>query len=144
MSISHLICLKSTCSGRKSKALITPFQALASSISSSTSSLLRSQSLSSPALRLAQVSLFPLRHTSFAHLFVSSLQIHRAFSQNSITKMPPIERPISGEKYDVVFIGGGSGGSAGSVCIIYVYSRSTTYCVLRSVAPRSMARRQPS
>jgi glutathione reductase (NADPH) len=30
--------------------------------------------------------------------------------------MPPIEKPIPGEKYDIVFIGGGSGGSAGSVC----------------------------
>jgi len=29
--------------------------------------------------------------------------------------MPPIEKPIDGEKYDIVFIGGGSGGSAGSV-----------------------------
>ncbi|KAH9967990.1 glutathione reductase [Russula dissimulans] len=28
--------------------------------------------------------------------------------------MPPIEKPIDGEKYDIVFIGGGSGGSAGS------------------------------
>ncbi|KAI0303509.1 glutathione reductase [Multifurca ochricompacta] len=30
--------------------------------------------------------------------------------------MPPIEKPIPGEKYDIVFIGGGSGGSAGSAC----------------------------
>ncbi|KAI9511345.1 glutathione-disulfide reductase [Russula earlei] len=28
--------------------------------------------------------------------------------------MPPVESPTDGEKYDVVFIGGGSGGSAGS------------------------------
>ncbi len=32
--------------------------------------------------------------------------------------MPPIEKPVPGEKYDVVFIGGGSGGSAGSVCYV--------------------------
>ncbi|KAI0032360.1 glutathione-disulfide reductase [Vararia minispora EC-137] len=28
--------------------------------------------------------------------------------------MPPIDKPTPGEKYDIVFIGGGSGGSAGS------------------------------
>jgi hypothetical protein len=42
-------------------------------------------------------------------------KIYRAFSHNSATRMPPIEKPIEGEKYDIVFIGGGSGGSAGSV-----------------------------
>ncbi|THH05714.1 hypothetical protein EW146_g9827, partial [Bondarzewia mesenterica] len=28
--------------------------------------------------------------------------------------MPPIDKPVEGEKYDIVFIGGGSGGTAGS------------------------------
>ena len=32
--------------------------------------------------------------------------------------MPPIEKPTPDEKYDIVFIGGGSGGSAGSVSLI--------------------------
>jgi hypothetical protein len=121
-----------------SKALITPLQAfrLASSI--------RSHSLSSPALRLTQVShcaLFVTPHL-LTHLVLSS-QIYRAFSQNSVTKMPPIDKPVSGEKYDIVFIGGGSGGSAGSVCFTRLYSRAGTYYVMRSVAPRSMAQRQP-
>ena len=58
--------------------------------------------------------------------------------------MPPIERPVSGEKYDVVYIGGGSGGSAGSVCFSSIYSLSGTYRVVRSVVPHSMARRRPS
>ena len=133
MVIRYLICSKSTCASR---TLIAPFQALASSLSSS--------SLRSPALRLAQVTSWPFRHTSFAHLIHSSFQIHRAFSQNSITKMPPIEKPISGEKYDVVFIGGGSGGSAGSVCFSCICSCSGAYRVVHSVALRSMAQRQPS
>ncbi len=49
MSTRHLICMRTCRIGFR-----TPLQALASSIS--TSSLLRSQSLSSPALRLTQVS----------------------------------------------------------------------------------------
>ena|SRR6266576_3629597 len=123
-----------------SKALITPLQALrlASSI--------RSHSLSSPALRLTQVSrstLFVTPHL-LTHLVLSSFQIYRAFSQNSVTKMPPIDKPVPGEKYDIVFIGGGSGGSAGSVCFTRLYSCPGTYYVVRSVAPRSMAQRQPS
>ena len=135
MVIRYLICSKSTCESRRT--LIAPFKALASS-----SPLLRSHS---PALRLAQVShvaLFVTPHSLISIL--SSIQIHRAFSQNSIKKMPPIERPVSGEKYDVVYIGGGSGGSAGSVCFSSIYSRSGSYRVGRSVALRSMARRLPS
>jgi hypothetical protein len=96
-------------------ALITPLQAL------SLASSIRSRS--SPALRLSQVShsaLFVTRH-SLTRLV--PFQIQRAFSQNSVTKMPPIEKPVSGEKYDIVFIGGGSGGSAGSVC----FSRVSTH-----------------
>ena len=106
-----------------------------------------SSSLSVPVPSCSQtrsgITLCPSSHL-ITHRFVSSLQIYRAFSQTSITKMPPIERPISGEKYDVVFIGGGSGGSAGSVCITRVYLCSATQCDLRSVALRFMVRRRPS
>ncbi|KAI0318414.1 glutathione-disulfide reductase [Amylostereum chailletii] len=57
--------------------------------------LARSANLhSSPVLRLAQIS--------------------RAFGTTTPTTMPPIAKPTPGEKYDIVFIGGGSGGSAGS------------------------------
>ena len=129
------------CTSRLSKALITPLQTLTLA-----SPLLRSRSLISPALRLAQVSysaLFVTPHV-LTHLVLSSFQIYRAFSQNSVAKMPPIEKPVEGEKYDVVFIGGGSGGSAGSVCFTHLYSPPGTYDVMRSVALRCMAQRRPS
>lgn len=94
----------------ESKVFKTPFKVLAFTISSN-SPLLRSQSLSTPARRLAQV-----RDVAVVIRHVPTIfKIYRAFSHNSATRMPPIEKPIEGEKYDVVFIGGGSGGSAGSV-----------------------------
>lgn len=64
--------------------------------------------------------------SSLPHLLTHLVQIYRAFSQNSATKMPPIEKPVPGEKYDIVFIGGGSGGSAGSVCFTRLCSHSGT------------------
>jgi hypothetical protein len=84
------------------------------------------------------IAICPFRHTSFTHPVISSLQIYRAFSQNSVTKMPPIEKPVPGAKYDIVFIGGGSGGSAGSVCfkpslLIHV-AELTTSCVASRLA----------
>jgi hypothetical protein len=111
------------------KALITPLQAvrLASSI--------RSRSLSSPALRLNQVYHSALFVTP--HVLTHLVQIYRAFSQNSATKMPPIDKPVPGEKYDIVFIGGGSGGSAGSVCFTRLYSRSGTNYVMRHAQRRA-------
>lgn len=139
MQVSKMKMKYPVCTCRK--ALITPLQALTLA-----SPLFRSRSLSSPALRLAQVSysaLFVTPHV-LTHLVLSSFQIYRAFSQNSVAKMPPIEKPVEGEKYDVVFIGGGSGGSAGSVCFTHLNSHPGTYDVMRSVALRCMAQRQPS
>src|SRR6266851_7838129 len=67
------------------------------------------------------------RHGSCAQFFSSSFKIYRAFSHNSAARMPPIEKPIPSEKYDIVFIGGGSGGSAGSVCHPSYVVVSTSY-----------------
>ena len=60
--------------------------------------------------------------------------------------MPPIDHPVPGAKYDIVFIGGGSGGSAGSVCFTRLTHVLGTYYVIvtRSVVPRFMAQRPPS
>lgn len=58
--------------------------------------------------------------------------------------MPPIDKPDSGAKYDVVFIGGGSGGSAGSVCYASYIVMSNPYRDVRSVALRSMVPTQQS
>ena len=53
-------------------------------------------------------SLYALNHSLWA------AQITRALSTGSSVKMPPVTKPGQ-EKYDIVFIGGGSGGVAGSV-----------------------------
>jgi hypothetical protein len=58
--------------------------------------------------------------------------------------MPPIDKPVSGETYDVVFIGGGSGGSAGSVCNAPYIVMSNSYHNVHSVALRSMVPRLQS
>lgn len=44
----------------------------------------------------------------------ASSQIHRAFSTTTVIRMAPVSAP-KWEHYDIVFIGGGSGGVAGSV-----------------------------
>ena len=41
--------------------------------------------------------------------------------------MAPIDHPTPDEKYDIVFIGGGSGGSAGSVRVGLYTCGSVTY-----------------
>ena len=74
----------------------------------------------------------------------SSWQVYRAFSHTSVPRMPPIEKPAPGEKYDVVFIGGGSGGSAGSVRLTRRVYCVIVNCSVPSAAPRSMVQKQPS
>jgi len=57
--------------------------------------------------------------------------------------MPPIGKPTPGEKYDVVFIGGGSGGSAGSVRLAQRVCCVNANCSVYSAAPRSTVQTQP-
>ena len=74
----------------------------------------------------------------------SSWQVYRAFSHTPVPGMPPIDKPPQGAKYDIVFIGGGSGGSAGSVCLIRHVRRVYANCSIPSAAPRSTAQTQLS
>ncbi|KAI9446792.1 glutathione-disulfide reductase [Lactarius indigo] len=52
--------------------------------------------------------------------------------------MPPIEKSTPGEKYDVVFIGGGSGGSAGSTAIIEESGKLGGTCVNVGCVPKKI------
>ena len=56
--------------------------------------------------------------------------------------MPPIEKPTPDEKYDIVFIGGGSGGSAGSVSLTRHVCRVYANVSVPSAAPHFTVQRQ--
>ena len=73
-------------------------------------------------------------------------QVLRAFTANSIVRMAPITKP-NHDQYDIVFIGGGSGGVAGSVsgCVVVFGTDvlDTVYNVVSAVRLR-MVQRWPS
>ena len=69
--------------------------------------------------RLLQVNCF---HSLLLHWWLTvNAQITRAFSTGTaVARMPPVTKP-GHEKYDIVFIGGGSGGVAGSVSCVLAF-----------------------